>query len=100
MNAVARDLRRRAHDAVGARSETLAVAVAVDDRVERLAVGDRDLPIAGAARRPVHPCEHVAASGGRGDLAGVELISRIEERLDALKLGVEHGTEMMRHELG
>ena len=37
---------------------------------------------------------------GRRDLSRVELVARVEDGLDALELGVEDGTEVVRHELG
>ena len=100
VDAVARDLGRRAHHAVVVGVEALTVAVAVHHRAERVQITLRDLSILLTAGRAGNRGQLILLAERRGDLPGVQLIVRIEHGLDALQLAIQHGAEVVRHELG
>src|SRR6478735_339003 len=99
MNAIARHFRRRAHDRVGVPVEALSVAVAVHGGRILLPRLRFDLPVEGATLHGVHRHQAILTASGRGELARIELIVRIERRLDRPHLTIELGSEERRRVL-
>src|SRR4029453_7364988 len=86
---------RRAHGGVGVVVEARGVAVAVERVLVCFAQRNRNAPVPLTASRYTIDAKQ-RASRRRGDLAGIELVERIERRLDLLQLRIQRSEELGR----
>ncbi len=98
MNAVTGEFVRRAHHVIQIKIKTRPIAIAVDRDIEVFAHHRRNLAIPVASQRHVVEFFHLGRGVQRGNqFAGIELIGRIKELLDAPQILVEFGAKKFGH---